>query len=206
MKRRRKMKLDLLSGNTAAVLLLGALFLLGGALGCAAAGNVRGEAGAALEQYINAYLTLAGGSEMEVRFFSVLWEQMRFPLLALLMGFTAVGIIGIPALFAVRGFVFAFSVACFCRLFGTAGLIPALFLFGLPALIWAPALFVLGMQTLGASCSMLRRCVGDSCRPEFCEGDYWVRCALCACAVALCVALEYLVLPALVGASARFVL
>ena len=81
---------------------------------------------------------------------------------------------------------------------------PAVFLFGLPALLWAPALFVLGAQGVSSSLIMFRRCVGDSASPTFLSGAYWIKCALCGGAVALCVALEYLVLPALVGASARF--
>lgn len=38
-----------------------------------------------------------------------------------------------------------------------AGLIPALFLFGLPALLWAPALFVLGAQGMLGAYGLLRR-------------------------------------------------
>lgn len=206
MKRSRRIKLDLLSADAAAVLLLGTLFLAGGALGCLVAGHVRGDSGAALQDYLKAYLSLANETGIEAGFSGVVWEQLRFPLLALVMGFTAVGIVGIPALFAVRGFLFSFCVACFCRSFGWNGLIPAVFLFGLPALLWAPALFVLGIQALQASYSMLCRCMGEDRQPVFCEGAYWVRCALCVGVLALCVALEYLVLPALVGASARFVL
>lgn len=206
MKRRRRVKLDLLSGGAAAVLLLGALFLLGGVAGCMMAGGIHGEAGDALQEYLKTYLTLAGGDAVEVHFWEVVWEQLQLPVALLLLGFTAIGVIGIPLLFAVRGFVFSFCVACFCRLFGMSGLVPALFLFGLPALVWAPALFVLGGQTLGASYSMLCRCMGDSRSPGFFEGTYWFRCALCAGAAAVCIALEYWVLPSLVGACAKFVL
>lgn len=206
MKKGRRLKLDLLSGDAAAVLLLGVLFLVGGAAGCVVAGNVNGDAGMALQDYLKAYLTLADSTGVKTSFAGVLWEQVRFPLLALLMGFTAVGVIGIPALFAARGFMFSFSVSCFCRLFGVNGLVPAVFLFGLPALLWAPALFVLGMQALGGSYSMLCRCMGDGRSPAFFEGGYWLRCALCGGVVAMCVALEYFVLPVLVGASAKFVL
>ena len=41
-------------------------------------------------------------------------------LLALLLGFTALGLLGLPLLFAVRGFLLAFSIASFVRLFGGA--------------------------------------------------------------------------------------
>jgi hypothetical protein len=202
MKRHRRIGLAL-RWPTASLLLLGALFLLGGAAGCAAAGQVQGDAGAALQTYLGAYLSLPEGGA--VRFASVVWEQLRIPLLVLLMGFTAAGIVGIPILFALRGFLLAFCVACFCRLYGWSGLAPAAVLFGLPALLWAPALFVLGVQALDASRSMLCRCVGGAGPLAFCQGSYWARCAGCACALALCAALEYWVLPALVGAAAKLI-
>lgn len=109
-------------------------------------------------------------------------------------------------LFAVRGFLFSFSVACFRRLFGGAGLIPALFLFGLPALLWAPALLVLGAQGMLGAYGLLRRVTGDSRYPLSYDTAYGVRCALCGGAVMLCVILELSIVPVLVGASARFVL
>ncbi|MCI8871115.1 MAG: hypothetical protein HFF39_11395 [Lawsonibacter sp.] len=205
MRRRRRIQLDLLCADRAAVLLLGALFLAGGAAGCAAAGSIGGEAGEALREYLTLYLSLAGSGGAEVSFGRVLWEQLCFPLFTLLLGFTALGLVGIPLLFAAKGFLFSFCVSCFCRLFGGAGLAPAVFLFGLPALLWAPALFVLGTQGVSSSFIMFRRCLGDNRAPAFLSGVYWMKCALCGGAAALCVALEYLVLPALVGASARFV-
>ena len=109
------------------------------------------------------------------------------------------GVIGLPVLFAVRGFLFSFSVACFCRLFGGAGLIPALFLFGLPALLWAPALFVLGAQGMLGAYGLLRRVTGDSRYPLSYDTAYGVRCALCGGAVMLCVILELSIVPVLVG-------
>lgn len=198
--------MDLLSWDTAVLVLLGTMFLAGGVVGCLAANRIQGEAGTALLEYLNAFFSLSSETGLDVGFWDVVWEQLRFPLLVLILGFTAVGTIGIPAAFGLRGFLFSYSVACLFRLFGWPGAAPALFLFGLPALLWAPALFIMGNQAMGASCAMLRCCLGDGQRPGFFEGSYWFCCALCAGAVALCVALEYWVLPSLVGASAGFVL
>ena len=70
---------------------------------------MNGAGGSALSDYLQTYLTLAqDGTEGAPGFWAVLWEQMRFPLAALLMGFTALGVIGLPVLFAVRGFYFLF--------------------------------------------------------------------------------------------------
>ena len=207
MGRQGKIMLDVPSGTLAAMAVLGMAFLLGGGAGCLLGGMVNGAGGSALSDYLQTYLTLAqDGTEGAPGFWAVLWEQMRFPLAALLMGFTALGVIGLPLLFAVRGFLFSFSVACFCRLFGGAGLIPALFLFGLPALLWAPALFVLGAQGMLGAYGLLRRVTGDSRYPLSYDTAYGVRCALCGGAVMLCVILELSIVPVLVGASARFVL
>lgn len=191
MGRQGKIMLDVPSGTLAAMAVLGMAFLLGGGAGCLLGGMVNGAGGSALSDYLQTYLTLAqDGTEGAPGFWAVLWEQMRFPLAALLMGFTALGVIGLPVLFAVRGFLFSFSVACFCRLFGGAGLIPALFLFGLPALLWAPALFVLGAQGMLGAYGLLRRVTGDSRYPLSYDTAYGVRCALCGGAVMLCVILE----------------
>lgn len=206
MGRRGKFKLDVPSGTMAALVILGMAFLAGGGVGCLLAGLVSGEGGAALSDYLRAYLLLAQEGDAVAGFWAVLWEQFRFPLAVLLLSFTAVGVVGLPALFAVRGFLFSFSVACFCRLFGSTGLVPALFLFGLPALLWAPALFVLGAQGMLGSYGLLRRVMGDSRYPLSFDTAYWWRCALCGGAVAMCVAMELSIVPVLVGAVARFVL
>lgn len=206
MDRHGKWNWDLPSGIMAASAVLGLAFLIGGVAGCLLAGAVDGEGGAALSDFLTAYLKLAQDGSAAAGFWAVMWEQFRFPLAAFVLGVTAVGVAGLPVLFAVRGFLFSFSVACFCRLFGGAGLIPALFLFGLPALLWTPALFVLGAQGMLGSYSLLRRVLGDSRYPLSFDSAYWWRCALCAGAVALCVAIELSIVPVLVGASARFVL
>ena len=143
---------------------------------------------------------------VEVSLGSAIWDQVRFPLAVLLLGFTAMGVVCIPVVFGVRGFLFAFSVSCFCRLFGWRGLAPAVFLFGVPALVWTPVFFVLGMQGIVGAYSVLRRFRGENCDPAFFQMSYWRRCALCVLALAACVALEYLALPSLVKASVDFVL
>lgn len=206
MKKHKRLGGGPLPGHLVCALALGALFLLGGLAGCILAGKVQGEGGEALRQYLRDYLTAANAGGARAGFWSVVWEQVRFPLLVVVLGFTAIGLVGIPIVFLARGFLFAYSVSCLLRAFGEAGLLPALFLFGLPALLWAPALFLLGVQGLQAAWAMLRRGLGDNLRPAFCEGPYWVCCGLCAGFLAVCIAFEYFALPILMGACALAVL
>lgn len=204
----KRVKLNLISGDAVAILLLGMMFMLGGLGGCLAAGFIDGESGVALEEYLNTYLTLAQaqGENARVNLGAVVWDLIRFPLAVLLFGFTALGVVSIPVVFCVRGFLLSFSVACFFRLFGWMGCVPAALLFGLPALLWAPSFFVLGMQAMGGACDMLRRGRGEDCNPSFFRMHYWQRCALCVLMLAACAVLEYLALPALVGKAASVVL
>lgn len=118
MGRQGKIMLDVPSGTLAAMAVLGMAFLLGGGAGCLLGGMVNGAGGSALSDYLQTYLTLAqDGTEGAPGFWAVLWEQMRFPLAALLMGFTALGVIGTASAVCCAGlFYFPFpwpaSAAC----------------------------------------------------------------------------------------------
>lgn len=178
---------------------------MGGIAGALFANFIVGSAADELSAYLRDYLTLARAGDIHVEFWAMLWEPARFLLGTILLGVTALGVVGIPALFGVRGFLFAFSVAGVCRVFGPMGIAPALFLFGLPAFLWAPILFVAGVQSLGTSYTLLRRALGDRLPLPFDTG-YWGRLALCGLLLLLCVALEYTALPILLRLAAQFVL
>ena len=203
--KRRDVLIDL-PRPLAPLLLLSACFLLGGALG-AAFGGLMGEASAQeLAAYLHTYLTLARDGAVPVEFWGMAWEQFRLLLAVILLGLTALGAVGIPVLFGVRGFLFAFSVAGLCRVFGTAGLVPGLFLFGMPAFLWAPVLFLAGGQCMGSAWVLLRRLRLESREPLPFTSAYWGRLGLCAAALMVCVMLEYLAAPVLLAAAAKLVL
>ena len=198
--------MDLLSGRTAALLVLGACFFAGGLTGCLCAGGIGGENAQQLEAYLRAYLELARDTGLEVSLPSLLWERMREPLAVLLLSFTAVGVSGIPAIFAGRGFLLGYSAACFCRIFGTWGLAPALVLFGLPGSLWAAALFLLGSRGMCASLILVGRGMGRLREPPSYGAPFWLDCLLGAGLLTVCVLLELLWVPGAVGKAAGFVL
>lgn len=193
-------KWDLHSSGTLWALCL--CFVLGGAAGCLFAGAAGGAGAQELSGYLADYLTLAGEGTVLKSFPLSMWEQLRWLLAAVLLGVTVLGVVGLPVLFVVRGFLFAFSVGCFYRVFGGPGLYPAFFLFGLPALLWAPALFLTGGQGLSWALGVLRR--GE---PRGGIGTaFWARAALALILTVLCGMLEYLSVPVLLGAAARIIL
>ena len=198
----RKWRVDLLSGNSAAVLVLGVLFLLGSIAGCITAGLFQDEQGL-VQQSVSA----ACSAGIRPGFGLCLRGCGLWSLLALLLGFSALGVFGLPALFVCRGFVFCYAIGVFYRLWGTAGLWVAVVVFGLPALLWLPALFALGAQGLPAAVVLARgRGRGKWSSPY--NGRYLRCCALCAVLVVLCACVEYAFVPALLklinGALALF--
>lgn len=196
MARRRKWKVDLLTGQAAALLLLSGLFLGGSVAGCVCAGLIR-DPGGALMDYVRVYLKLLGSEGVSVPFLSVLWRMMRIPLLVLFLGLTALGVVGLPVLFAVRGFLLCYAVSAFYRLLGLSGLAASFVLFGVSALVWLPVLLQLGVQGLVGSYGLLRRATGDGRYPLCYHSGFLVRCSLCAAALFLCAVLEYLLVPVL---------
>ena len=206
MGKREQKKWDLPWGQGAVLVLLCLLFLVGGIIGCLFSG-LGDRAGAQdLRNYLVDYLSLVRDGQASVTVWPAVWGELRCLLLILFLGFAAVGVAVIPLVLAVRGFFFAFSVGCFCRVFGAAGLVPGLVLFGLPALLWGPAFFLAAFQSMTSSQALMRRVMGDSrCAMPF-SPRYWLRAGVCMLLVLSCAGIEYAVVPVLLRAAARVVL
>ena len=184
---------------------LGLSFLLGGGTGVMLAALAGGDGGGQLRDYLADYLLLAGQSALPGSLWPSLWGYLRCLLAVLVLGMTALGAVGLPVLFAARGFFFAFSVGCFCRVFGGAGLFPAFALFGLSALLWLPALFLAVVPGLTRARGLLGRSLGGGGGPSV-SPVFWGRAALCGGLVLAAAAAERWVVPALLRAAAQVVL
>ena len=135
-------------GSVLILAAVSASFFLGGLAGCLLAGCVDGGGQESLAAYVEGFLRAAqAGDAAPPALAALVWETLRWPLLALLLGFTALGLLALPLLFAVRGFLLAFSIASFVRLFGGTGCLLALLVFGVGGAFSVPALFVLGVQS-----------------------------------------------------------
>lgn len=109
-----------------------------------------------LLDYLHRYFQLAGqGNGADPSLWSSIWDLTRWPLAAFLLGSTAFGALGVPALLGVRGFLLAFSSTTFARLFGLPGMAVSLAAFGVTALVAVPVLFVVSADAFRQSLSRL---------------------------------------------------
>lgn len=197
-------RLDMSAGGiTPALAVMAASFFLGGLAGCLLASYVGGDGAVSLRAYVEQFLQTAQSGELSVPAAAALiWDTARWPLLALLLGFTALGLLGLPLLFAVRGFLLSFAVASLVRLFGGAGCLLAMALFGISGALSVPALFVLGVQSFQAARQLAGRVWGDGKLSMPYGKMYFVRCGGCAAALCVCILLDCFVVPALVSGLA----
>ena len=203
MKRPRRWRVNLLSGRTASLWLLAVLFLTGSIAGCMAAGLLSG--GEAAGDYLDGYLAVLEQSLVSIRPAPVVWRAVRVPLAAFLLGMTALGVLGLPVLFGVRGFCLCYACSALFRLMGARGVLVGLCLFGVTAVFWLPSLLELGMTGLACSYGLLRRVTGEGRYPlPLTAGRYWGRCGLCFGLVLMGAVAEMLLVPALVRLVLRF--
>ena len=192
-----------LEGVTPALAVTAVCFFLGGVAGCVLAANVGGGGNDSLTAYVQGFLDAArAGETSSPALLPLLWEVLRWPLFTVVLGFTALGLIGIPILFSVRGFLLSFAISSFVRSFSGAGARLAFLVFGVSGLAAVPALFVLGVQGLVAARSLAGRVLGEGRRSSPFGRAYFLRCGVCAGAFCVCILLEYLAVPALVAGMA----
>ena len=127
-------------------------FLGAGAAGCLVVSAAGQQGVDSLSAFLRDYLSmLEEGSGTSPGIWPVMWELCRWPLLVLLLGFTALGAVAVPVVFCVRGFLLSYAMASFVRVFGAAGLFAAFAVFGMTALVSVPVLFCVGAMALPSS-------------------------------------------------------
>lgn len=146
----------------------------------------------ALLDYLSRCFQAAGqGGGVEPLLWDSIWDLLRWPLAAFLLGSTALGSAGIPLLLGARGFLLSFAAATFARLFGLPGMAASFAAFGVSALVAVPVLFVVSADAFRQS---LGRLSGD--RPPA-WGQRVQALTPCAGLLVLAVALQQTVMPAL---------
>lgn len=141
-------------GELLSLLILGGCFFLGMLTGLFFA--TLGEASEELSSYLRDYFQSAGGTgAWRPAIWSVIWDLVRWPLASLVLGFTALGVVCVPALLIARGFLLSYSVSLFLCLFGDGGLWAALAVFGVTALLVLPALFAVSCDAFRSSLARL---------------------------------------------------
>ena len=196
MKGKRKLR----SGQASAwtrVLVLALCFLAGVGLGQVASAAVPDGVGVELKEFLRRFLTLeqtAGGALIPT-----LVLYFRYPLLAVLLGFSSIGVVLLPLLTVAFGFFLSFSVCCFTAAFGGGGVLLALAVFGLRCLVSLPCYFLLAAGALETSAALLAASLGRS-RSSVRYGGFWWRCCgACGLLLLAGACVEMICSPWLVG-------
>lgn len=183
-----------------ALVVTAAFFALGVMAGCLLAFQVTANGADALSSFLDGFLALArDGGMAQPHLFDLLWRCLRWPLAAFLMGFSALGLLGVPVLSGLRGFFLAFSAASFARAYGRSGLMTAFLLVGIPAAVAIPAFFLLSVQSFSSACVLASRSSGQGKRDIPYRREYFFRCGLCAVAFCVSLLVECYLVPSLVS-------
>lgn len=172
------------------LMVLGACFAAGALAGFFCSGG--SGADPELLDYLQRYFQMAGqGNGVEPPLWSSVWDMVRWPLAAFLLGSAALGALAIPVLLGVRGFLLAFSAATLTRLFGLPGMAASFAAFGITAFVAVPVLFVV-------SADAFRQSLGRLSGQRAPEWEQRLQ-ALTPCAglLVLAVALQQTLMPAL---------
>ena len=156
-----------------------------------------GEDSPELLEYLRQYFQSAGeGGGLEPSLAAVIWDMIRWPLAAFLLGLAPAGAVGVPVLMGARGFLLAFAATTFARLFHLPGLTAALAAFGVTALVAVPVLFAVAEDAFRQS---LSRLPGSASAPAR-WSERVQALAPCVGLLVLAAALQQTVMPALFSA------
>ena len=179
------------------LIVLAALFLAGALAGRVYAGSCGEAAQTALGEYLDGYCRLYDAGGVEVSMLSCVVMYFGYGLGLFLLGFSAVGVVLIPALSGVFGFFSMYTISCFVRCYGRAGILLALgallvrLVFTLPCfLMMAGAAWPLSIELF-----MLSFGWGKRSAPVLYGSRYFLLFLLCAVILAAGICCERLLTP-----------
>lgn len=195
------------SEGVAALVVTALFFALGSFLGLLTSSVASLDGITVMHTYLEQFLALAQEDSLShPEFFSFLWQIIRWPIFALLFGFSALGLIGLPILNGMRGFFLAFSVGSFAQTYGHNGAVAALLLLGIPAFLSIPAFFLLSAQSFSASYKLAVRASGQGKRELPYHHVFILRCVFAVILIGLSASLEWYLVPAIAGGWAKILL
>ena len=185
--------------NLIRLLLLALAFLAGALGGHLYAGSCGEEAWEALGQYLGDYCRLYDGGGVEISLLSCVVMYFGYAVLLFLLGFSAAGVVLIPALSGVFGFFTMYSVSCFVRCYGRAGAALALGAMVVRLVFTLPCFFLLAEAAWPLSTELFALSFGRGKRssPVLYGSRYFLWFVLCAVILALGVFCERLLTPLL---------
>ena len=134
------------------------LFALGGIMGLLAHGGVTEQEDLFLRSYLLQFAQLSSQpQDITASLLSVLLVYFRYPLLLMLCGGSAAGLLAVPAFCMAQGFSLAFAVNCFAAAMGADGILLALAAFGIRCIFTLPCFFLLAIGTAERACGTVNQ-------------------------------------------------
>jgi len=154
-------------------------------------GRVPDTTGYELNDYLHRFIQLEDGISYKA-LISAFVLYFRYPLIAVLLGFSSVGVILLPLVTVTFAFFLSFSVCCFTAVFGSNGVLLALAVFGIRCLITLPCYFLLAESAWETSAALALASFGRGRRavPIHYGRVYVIRFAICTAVLLAGVCLE----------------
>ena len=176
---------------------LAALFLAGALAGHVYARSCGQEAGEALGAYLDGYCRLYDAGGVEVSVLSCAAMYFGYAAALFLLGFSAAGVVLVPALSGVFGFFSMYTVSCFVRFYGRAGVLLALGALAVRLVFTLPCFLMLAGAAWPLSIELFTLSFGRGKRsaPVLYGSRYFLLFLLCAVILAVGVCCERLLTP-----------
>lgn len=185
------------------MLLLSALLVLGVFCGYVFAGNCAVETDGELKRYFDGYFLLASQTGLSAAaVLRTLLCFFRAPLLAFLIGFSSIGVVLIPLLCGLEGFLFSFSLFSFAAALGKESFLLLVALFVLRMFFVLPCTLILSVSALDQARSLALFSIGSGKRVRpVCYGtDDWYRFGICCVCLLIGSVLELWLVPQFLSA------
>lgn len=189
--------------NYLGLLACGALFLCGCIIGTFSAGFL--QDGTNLNSFITEYMAIfLNGTKAQPGFFGALFDNVKYHLMAVFLGFSILGVICIPLLSAMRGFFLSFSIAAIVRLLGGKGILLTLAIFGINTLLTVPCFFVLSVSAFSASLYFIRSIFSKNTKSTISPFNkrYFLNCGICVLILIVTALIDAYLTPHLISFAA----
>ena len=183
---------------TVQLLCLGVLFALGMLGGYLYAGYCANSSQLVLSDYLTGYCALYQQGAVEaVSLFTAVRLYFSYVLAAFLLGFLSIGVVALPVLSGLYGFLTMFAVSCFVRVYGRAGSLLAMAVFGPRVLFTVPCFLWVASYAWACSSALVTGRHGKRCAPVTYDSAYFYRLFLCVVVLMIGICVERYVTPSL---------
>lgn len=167
------------SEGVSALVMTAAFFALGSGLGHLVSACAIERNGGLISAYLEQFLCIAQSDGLFCPdLFQFLWLSLRWPLAAFVLGFSALGLLALPLLSGLRGFLLSFAVGTFAQALGRRGLGIAVLLLGGSSLISVPIFLLVATQSFSASKALASHKTGQGRKELPYDRAYIFRCCL----------------------------